>query len=202
MNRGPSPRPSPVGRERVPPRLRGQVRATCRRSCECPCYPDYLCSSHSSALQYSCRPPRPRSSASGRRSPQPARRHPCPSIATARPARWPPSSIAASSRLSLALTSVSAGSALAGHVVDQEEVVTGRWRALVYSPTDSGFGDGPILWLSFHVSPNAHDGVVPIALSGAIMARHGGSAGATARAGQRGGHGFVASGCPESWGDR
>jgi len=74
----------------------------------------------------------------------------------------------------VALTSVSAGSALAGHVVDQEEVVPGRWRALVYSPTDSGFGGGPILWLSFQVSPNAPDGVVPIALSGAIMARQGG----------------------------
>lgn len=74
----------------------------------------------------------------------------------------------------VALTSVSAGSALAGHVVDQEELAPGRCRALVYSPTDSRFGGGPILWLSFHVSPNAQDGVVPIALSGAIMARQGG----------------------------
>jgi hypothetical protein len=71
----------------------------------------------------------------------------------------------------VSLTNISAGSALAGHVVDQYELTPGHWRALVYSTTNNPIATGTLLWLSFNVPPNTPDGVVPLMLAKAIVAQ-------------------------------
>ena len=71
----------------------------------------------------------------------------------------------------VSLTGVSGGSALAGHVVDYQQLASGPWRALVYSPTNGPIATGAVVWLSFNIPPNTPDGVVPLAVANAIVAK-------------------------------
>lgn len=63
------------------------------------------------------------------------------------------------------------GAGLGGHVVDQEPLGDGLRRVLVYSLTNALIAPGAVVWVSFAVPTNAPDGVVPLALSGSIMAQ-------------------------------
>src|ERR1035441_771988 len=71
----------------------------------------------------------------------------------------------------VSLASISAGDSLAGHVVDQQRLAPGLWRALVYSTTNGPITTGTVVWLSFSVATSAPDGVVPLVMSNAIVAR-------------------------------
>jgi hypothetical protein len=71
----------------------------------------------------------------------------------------------------VSLVSISAGEGLEGHVVDQEQFAPGQWRVLVYSTTNGPIAPGAVVWLSFSVPTNAPDGVVPLAMMNAIVAR-------------------------------
>ena len=69
------------------------------------------------------------------------------------------------------LTGTSAGEALAGHVVDQQQLAPGLWRALVYSTTNGPIATGAVVWLSFNIPANTPDGVVPLTVANAILAK-------------------------------
>jgi len=71
----------------------------------------------------------------------------------------------------VSLTSVSAGNSLAGHIVDQQQLSPGQWRALVYSTTNGPISPGAVVWLSFTIPTNAPDGVVPLGMANAVVAR-------------------------------
>lgn len=68
------------------------------------------------------------------------------------------------------LTAVSAGGTLAGHVVDQEQIEPGHWRALVYSTTNGPISEGVMVRLGFTVPTNSPDAVVPLVMSDAVLA--------------------------------
>lgn len=55
--------------------------------------------------------------------------------------------------------------------MDQEPLGDGHWRVLVYSLTNAPIAAGAAVWVSFSVPTNAPDGVVPLGLSGAIVAQ-------------------------------
>lgn len=69
----------------------------------------------------------------------------------------------------VSLTGIAAGNALAGHVLDQQELAPGHWRALVYSPTNGALVSSSLLWVTFTLPANALDGVVPIVVSNGIL---------------------------------
>ena len=71
----------------------------------------------------------------------------------------------------VSLAGISAGAGLAGHIVDQQQLVPGQWRALVYSATNATITAGSIVWLNFSIPTNSPDGVVPLALTNTIVAR-------------------------------
>ncbi len=71
----------------------------------------------------------------------------------------------------VSLASISAGDGLLGHIVDQQQLVPGQWRALVYSTTNGSIAPGAMVWLNFSIPTNAPDGVVPLAMTNAIVAR-------------------------------
>jgi hypothetical protein len=71
----------------------------------------------------------------------------------------------------VSLTDVAAGDGLAGRVVDQQELSPGHWRVLVYSPTHAPITTGAMVWLSFAMPPATPDGIVPLGLTNAIVAR-------------------------------
>jgi hypothetical protein len=74
------------------------------------------------------------------------------------------------------LTSFSAGSALRGQIMDQQQLAPGLWRALVYSPTNGPLTPGTVVWLNFKVPTNAPDGVVPLLMTNAVVALAAGQA--------------------------
>ena len=71
----------------------------------------------------------------------------------------------------VSLASISAGGGLSGHIVDQQQLVPGQWRALVYSTTNGPIAPGALVWLHFNIPTNSPDGVVPLAMTSAIVAR-------------------------------
>jgi hypothetical protein len=72
---------------------------------------------------------------------------------------------------SVTLLSISADPALAGHLVDRQQLGPGCWRGLVYSLTNGPISSGTVWWLNFNVAANAPDGVVPLVMSNAIVAQ-------------------------------
>ena len=74
------------------------------------------------------------------------------------------------------LAGITADPALAGHLVDQQQLSPGRWRGLVYSLTNGPIASGTVVWLSFNIAPNAPDGVVPLVMSNTIVAQATGQA--------------------------
>lgn len=71
----------------------------------------------------------------------------------------------------VSLTSISPGDSLAGHMVDQQQLAPGQWRALVYSTTNGPIAPGAVVWLNFKVPTNSPDGVVPLLMTNAIVAQ-------------------------------
>jgi hypothetical protein len=66
---------------------------------------------------------------------------------------------------------IAAGESLSGHIVDQQQLAPGQWRVLVYSVTNGPIAPGAVVWVSFNVPTNAPDGVVPLAMTNAIVAQ-------------------------------
>jgi hypothetical protein len=66
---------------------------------------------------------------------------------------------------------LTAGESLSGHIVDQQQLAPGQWRVLVYSVTNGPIAPGAVVWVSFNVPMNAPDGVMPLAMTNAIVAR-------------------------------
>lgn len=77
---------------------------------------------------------------------------------------------------SVELASVSAGSGLAGHVLDQQQMAPGQWRVLVYSITNGPIAPGTVAWLNFAVHADAVGEVVPLEMSNAVAAEASGRA--------------------------
>jgi hypothetical protein len=71
----------------------------------------------------------------------------------------------------VSLTGVSAGEALAGHIVDQQELNPGYWRVLAYSTTNGPIAPGAMVRLSFNIPADAPDGLIPLDVTNAIIAQ-------------------------------
>jgi len=63
------------------------------------------------------------------------------------------------------------GAASSGHIMDHEQTASNHGRILVYSMTNAALSPGTLVWLSFTVPTNAPDGVIPLTLSNAILAK-------------------------------
>jgi hypothetical protein len=67
------------------------------------------------------------------------------------------------------------GSSLAGHVVDQQLLAPGHWRALVYSTTNGLIAPGTMAQIQFAIATNAPEGDLPLLLGNAIVAQANGT---------------------------
>jgi hypothetical protein len=71
----------------------------------------------------------------------------------------------------VSVTGLAGGSSLAGHVVDQQLLAPGHWRALVYSTTNGPIAPGTMAQVQFAIATNAPDGDLPLVLGNAILAQ-------------------------------
>jgi hypothetical protein len=66
---------------------------------------------------------------------------------------------------------IAGGSSLSGHLVDQQLLAPGHWRALVYSSTNGPIAPGTMAQVQFAIATNAPDGDMSLVLGNAILAQ-------------------------------